>query len=121
MSRLVNKRWKASPIPEKASFSSNVSSAPSTAFSTRHSDHEAEKLCAIVSHGSPSPQKWLEQERERSDPGQTWTKEMRWVCEVWAGKAMASHEVPRFLDLSGYDVRDAEREDELGVGAEVAE
>jgi hypothetical protein len=116
-----NKRRKASPIPKQASFSSNVSSAPSTESSTRHSDHKAEESCAIVSLGSPLAQKWLEQERQRSDPEQIWTEEMRWVREVWAGKAMASHEVPRFWGLSGYEVRDAEREDELGVGAEVAE
>ncbi|KAL1796175.1 hypothetical protein ACET3X_004715 [Alternaria dauci] len=116
-----SKRRKSSPIPEQSLFSSTVSSALLTESSTPHSDHNAEESCAIVSHGSPLAQKWLEQERQRSDPEQTWTEEMRWLREVWAGKTMASHEVPRFWDLSGYEVRDVGGEDGLRVGGEVAE
>ncbi|KAI0570125.1 hypothetical protein TUN199_11183 [Pyrenophora tritici-repentis] len=63
------------------------------------------------------PQQWLEKERKRSDPEQTWTKDMLWVQKVWAGKTIASHEVPRFWNLSGYEVRDTGPDDLLaGVG-----
>jgi hypothetical protein len=75
----------------------------------------------IVSHDSPLAQKWLEKERERSDPKHTWTEEMYWAREVWAGKTMASHEIPRFWDLSGYEVRDAASDDDLLAGVEPAE
>jgi hypothetical protein len=39
---------------------------------------------------------------------------------VWAGKTMASDEVSRFWDLSGYEVRDT-RSDDLLAGSEPAE
>jgi hypothetical protein len=71
----------------------------------------------LVSHNSPLVQRWLENERKRSDPEQTWTKEMHWAQEVWDGKTMASYEVPRFWNLSGYEVRDTRSDDLLaGVG-----
>lgn len=74
----------------------------------------------IVSHNSPLARKWLEKERTRSDPEQTWTEEMHWTREVWAGKTMASYEVPRFWDLSGYEVMDT-KSDDLLAGTEPAE
>ena len=100
-----HKRRKASPVPEQSSFSSTVSPTSPIECST-HSGDVAEGSCMIVSHDSPLAQKWLEKERERSDPEHTWTEEVHWVREVWAGKTMASHEVPRFWVLSGYEVRD---------------
>ncbi|EDU47324.1 HNH-2 domain-containing protein [Pyrenophora tritici-repentis] len=111
-----NKRRKASPVPEQSSFSSTVSPTSPTECST-HSHDDAEESCIVVSHNSQLAQQWLEKERERSDPEQTWTKDMLWVQEVWAGKTIASHEVPRFWNLSGYEVRDMGSDDLLaGVG-----
>lgn len=66
-----------------------------------------------VFHESPLTRYWLEKERERSDPKQTWTEDMHWVRNVWAGETMASHEVVRFWDLSGYEVRDTGSDDDL--------
>jgi hypothetical protein len=85
-----------------------------------HSSDDAVESCMIVSHNSPLAQKWLEKERKRSDPEQTWTEEMHWLREVWAGKTMASDEVSRFWDLIGYEVRDT-RSDDLLTASEPAE
>jgi hypothetical protein len=114
-----NKRWKASPVPEQSSFSSTVSPTSPTECST-HSGDDAVESCMIVSHNSPLAQDWLEKERKRSDPEQTWTEELHWVREVWAGKTMTSCEVSRFWDLSGYEVRDT-RSDDLLARIEPAE
>ena len=56
-------------------------------------------------------QQWLENERQCSGAEQMWTEDSRWLREVWAGKSLASHEVVRWLSLSGYDVRETELED----------
>lgn len=114
-----NKRWKASPVPEQSSFSSTVTPTSPAECST-HSGDDAVESCMIVSHNSPLARKWLEKERTRSDPEQTWTEEMHWTREVWAGKTMASYEVPRFWDLSGYEVMDT-KSDDLLAGTESAE
>ncbi|KAH6510836.1 hypothetical protein HBI81_252900 [Parastagonospora nodorum] len=98
-----NKRQKASPVPKKSSFPSTVPPTSPTERSARSGD-DAEEPCMSFAPNSPLAQEWLKKERERSDPEHTWTEEMLWVREVWAGKTMASHEVPRFLDLSGYEV-----------------
>lgn len=122
-----NKRRKASPVPEQSSFSSTVSPTSPTECSTysggecsTHSGGDAVESCMIVSHNSPLAQDWLEKERKRSDPEQTWTEEMHWIREVWAGKTMTSYEVSRFWDLSGYEVRDT-RSDDLLARIEPAE
>jgi hypothetical protein len=114
-----NKRRKASLVPEQSSFPSTVSPTSPTECSTCSGD-DAEESCLIASHDSTLAQKWLEKERERSDPEQTWTEEMHWVREVWAGKTMASHEIPRFWDLSGYEVRDGASDDDLLAEVEPA-
>lgn len=53
------------------------------------------------SSGNTLVQEWLEKERERSDPEKQWTKQIRWAEEVWAGKSMAGHEIPRWLYING--------------------
>jgi hypothetical protein len=54
-------------------------------------------------------------------------QEDAWARSVWAGKSLAGHEVKRWLELSGYEVRDADAEDlndsgglcvEMGTGCE---
>ncbi|KAH8714825.1 hypothetical protein GQ44DRAFT_762634 [Phaeosphaeriaceae sp. PMI808] len=58
----------------------------------------------------PLAQEWLKKERQRSDTQNRWAEEKRWAREVWAGKSLSSHEVMRWLEVSGYDVRDTELE-----------
>jgi hypothetical protein len=70
-----NKRRKASPVSEQSSFSSTVSLTSLIECST-YSGDDAEGLCMIVFYDSPLAQKWLEKERERSDPKHTWTEEV---------------------------------------------
>ncbi|CAE7222155.1 hypothetical protein PTNB73_10458 [Pyrenophora teres f. teres] len=90
-----------------------ASSPTSPTECSTHSHDDAEESCIVVSHTSQLAQQWLEKERKRSDPEQTWKKDMLWLQEVWAGKSLDSHELPRFWSLVGYEVRDTGSNDLL--------
>jgi hypothetical protein len=112
-----SKRRKASPCPGLSSPSSSLLSM-STTENSSHACHAAGS-CTKASDISRLAKQWLDSERQRSDHGQKWIKEKRWAQEVWAGKSLASHEVGRWLELSGYDVRDAGSDDKVLRATEV--
>ena len=102
-----------SPTP-KRSRRQDVSPCPilSSSISVHSHSGHSENLSKKGPDISCLAQRWLENERQRSGVEQMWTEDSRWLREVWAGKSLASHEIPRWLSLSGYDVRDTEFEDE---------
>ncbi|KAF9698297.1 hypothetical protein EKO04_003952 [Ascochyta lentis] len=57
-------------------------------------------------------QQWLDSERLRSDPEQSWMQNNAWTELVWAGKSLAGYEVKRWLELSGCEVYDSDAEDD---------
>ncbi|KAL5410109.1 hypothetical protein PMIN03_005570 [Paraphaeosphaeria minitans] len=116
LTRGRSKRRKVLACPSPSSPSPLSSMSPTENSS---SACHAKEFCATAVDHSQLAQQWLDSERQRSDPGQNWIKEKRWAQEVWAGKSLASHEVGQWLELSGYDVRDAGSDHEVLCANEV--
>jgi hypothetical protein len=67
--------------------------------------------CSFPSQRDPSlatrTKVWLENERQRSDPGDEWKQECAWRQHIWDGKTLSSDEVPRWFEVCGVEIRDA--------------
>ena len=116
------KRRKPSPCPALSPPSSSSISTPSSSrppsFPAEPSSQpeHTEVPCTVASSLSAPAiphlaQQWLDSERLRSDPEQTWMQDNTWVELVWAGKSLAGHEIKRWLELSGCEVRDSNAEE----------
>jgi hypothetical protein len=108
------RRRKPSPCPALSPPSS--SHHPSFKTESASQPETTEVPCSIKSP-LPAPaishlaQQWLDSERFRSDPEQSWTQDNIWAGLVWAGKSLAGHEAKHWLELSGYEVHDSDAED----------
>lgn len=49
-------------------------------------------------------QLWLDRGRLRSAPEQYWLQDKAWADLVWTGKSLATHEIERWLELSGCEI-----------------
>lgn len=125
-SRERTKRWKPSPCPAlslpSSSISTPSSSHPPSSPNRSSSQLEHTEVPRTIASSISAPaishlaQQWLDVERLRSDPEQSWTQDNTWAKSVWAGKSLAGHEVKHWLDLSGYEVCNSDAEDKNDGG-----
>jgi len=102
------KRACQDPALSASAFEEASSSSPLTPTHPP-TDSSLSQLSPCLSLPPPAPpltQAWLENERQRSDPGGIWNKEQNWAREVWDGKTLAADEVGRWFEANGIEVRD---------------